>query len=72
MIINLKQDIDAVESTNKVYTALYDIQTGETVYLREIAIRWHKDAGIEYMIFMDFCANLRVLLEKQKKKYNLL
>lgn len=72
MIINLKQDIDALESTNEVYTVLYDIQTSETVYSREITIHWCKDAGVEYMIFMNFRANLRVLLEKQKKKYNLL
>lgn len=50
MTINLKQVIDAVESANKVCTALYDTQTGKTVYLPDEIITGERDEALEELI----------------------
>ncbi len=50
MTINLKQVIDAVESASEVYTALYDTQTGKTVYLPDEIITGERDEALEELI----------------------
>lgn len=50
MTINLKQVIDAVESASEVYTALYDTQTGKTVYLPDEIITGEQDEALEELI----------------------
>ena len=50
MTINLKQVIDAVESTNEVYTIFYDTQTGETVYLPDEIITGERDEALEELL----------------------
>jgi len=50
MTINLKQVIDAVESTSEAYTAFYDTQTGKTVYLPDEVITGERDEVLEKLI----------------------
>ena len=50
MTINLRQVIDAVESASEVYTALYDTQTGKTVYLPDEIITGERDEALEELI----------------------
>ena len=39
----MRQVIDVVESANEIYTAFYDIQIGETVYLSYGSITGERD-----------------------------
>ena len=50
MTLNLKQVIDAVESASEVYTALYDTQTGKTVYLPDEIITGEQGEALEELI----------------------
>jgi len=50
MTVNLKRVIDTVESANEVYTAFYDTQTGETVYLPDEIITGERDEALEELV----------------------
>ena len=44
--INLRQVIGVVENANEIYTAFYDIQIGETVYMSYGSITGKRDKAL--------------------------
>ena len=50
MAIKLKQVIEAIESADDAFSALYDTQTGETVYLPDEIMFGERDKTLEELI----------------------
>lgn len=50
MAIKLKQVIEAIESADDAFSALYDTQTGETVYLPDEIMFGEQDEALEELI----------------------